>query len=84
MIASTMNGPDTRSHGRRRKKAIRGEQVQKQLRQHGIIGKGVSMSGLAEEAGLAHENISEAVESIDHAGIIKTVAELRLIGNIED
>jgi tRNA-splicing ligase RtcB len=65
------------------KKSIRGAQLQEQMKQRGILVKAVSMSGLAEEAGLAYKNISEVVESVDRAGITKKVAELRPIGNIK-
>ncbi len=41
------------------------------------------MSGLAEDAGLAHKNISDVVETVDRAGITKKVAELGPIGNIK-
>jgi tRNA-splicing ligase RtcB len=64
------------------KRAIRGEQLQQQMQQHGIIVKAVSMSGLAEETGVAYKKISDVVASVDRAGITKTVAELRPIGNI--
>jgi Uncharacterized conserved protein len=43
------------------KKTVRGEQLQQQMKQRGILVKAVSMSGLAEEAGLAYKNISEVV-----------------------
>jgi tRNA-splicing ligase RtcB len=65
------------------KRTFRGEQLQQQMKQRGILVKAVSMSGLAEEAGLAYKNISEVVESVDRAGITKKVAELRPIGNIK-
>ena len=53
------------------------------MKQRGMLVKAVPMPGLAEEAGLAYKNISEVVELVDRAGITKTVAELRPIGNIE-
>jgi tRNA-splicing ligase RtcB len=53
------------------------------MKQHGILVKAVSMSGLAEEAGLAYKNISEVVNTVDQAGITKKVAELKPIGNIK-
>jgi tRNA-splicing ligase RtcB len=57
--------------------------TQQEMKKRGILVKAVSMSGLAEEAGLAYKNISEVVESVDRAGITKKVAELRPIGNIK-
>jgi tRNA-splicing ligase RtcB (3'-phosphate/5'-hydroxy nucleic acid ligase) len=65
------------------KKAVRAEQVQRQMKQQCILVKAVSLSGLAEEAGFAYKNISDVVESVTRAGITKTVAELRPIGNIK-
>lgn len=82
-FASTMHGSGRTMSRAQAKKAIRGEQVQQQMKQHGILVKAVSMSGLAEEAGFAYKNISDVVESVDRAGITKTVAELRPIGNIK-
>ncbi|MDQ6733755.1 MAG: RtcB family protein, partial [Nitrospirota bacterium] len=64
-------------------KTVSGEQIRKQMEQRGIIVKAVSMSGLAEEAGLAYKNISDVVETVELAGITKKVAELRPIGNIK-
>ncbi len=82
-FASTMHGAGRTMSRAQAKKAVRGEQIQKQMKQRGIIVKAVSMSGLAEEAGFAYKNISEVVETVDRAGITETVAELRPIGNIK-
>ncbi len=65
------------------KRTVRGEQLMRDMKQHGILVKAVSMSGLAEEAGLAYKNISDVVGTVDHAGITKKVAELKPIGNIK-
>jgi tRNA-splicing ligase RtcB len=65
------------------KRTVSGAQLQQQMKQRGILVKAVSMSGLAEEAGLAYKDISEVVESVDRAGITKKVLELRPIGNIK-
>ncbi len=82
-FASTMHGAGRTMSRAQAKKTVRGEQIQKQMKQRGILVKAVSMSGLAEEAGIAYKNISEVVETVDRAGITKTVAELRPIGNIK-
>ena len=65
------------------KKQVRGEQVQRLMKERGIMVKAVSLSGLAEEAGFAYKNISEVVETVEGAGITRKVAELRPIGNIK-
>ncbi len=82
-FGSTMHGSGRTMSRTKAKKSIRGEQLKKQMADHGIIVKAVSMSGLAEEAGFAYKNISEVVESVERAGITKKVAELRPIGNIK-
>ena len=82
-FASTMHGSGRTMSRAQAKKAIRGELVQRQMKQQGILVKAVSLSGLAEEAGFAYKKISEVVESVTRAGITKTVAELRPIGNIK-
>ncbi len=82
-FGSTMHGSGRTMSRAQAKRSIRGEQLQKQMAQRGIIVKAVSMSGLAEEAGFAYKNISDVVETVDTAGIAKKVAELRPIGNIK-
>ena len=82
-FGSTMHGSGRTMSRAQAKRTVRGEQLQQQMKKHGILVKAVSMSGLAEEAGLAYKNISEVVESVDRAGITKKVLELRPIGNIK-
>jgi tRNA-splicing ligase RtcB len=82
-FGSTMHGSGRTMSRAQAKRSIRGEQLQKQMAQQGIIVKAVSMSGLAEEAGFAYKSISEVVEAVDAAGITKKVVELRPIGNIK-
>jgi tRNA-splicing ligase RtcB len=82
-FGSTMHGSGRTMSRAQAKRTVRGDQLQRDMKQRGIIVKAVSMSGLAEEAGLAYKNISDVVESVDRAGITKKVAELRPIGNIK-
>jgi len=82
-FGSTMHGAGRTMSRAQAKRRVRGIQLQQQMKQRGILVKAVSMSGLAEEAGLAYKDISEVVESVDRAGITKKVAELRPIGNIK-
>jgi tRNA-splicing ligase RtcB len=82
-FGSTMHGSGRTMSRAQAKRTVRGEQLQQQMKQRGILVKAASMSGLAEEAGLAYKNISEVVESVDRAGITKKVVELRPIGNIK-
>jgi len=82
-FGSTMHGAGRTMSCAQAKRTVRGAQLQQQMKQRGIVVKAVPMSGLAEEAGRAYKNISEVVESVDRAGITKTVAELRPFGNIK-
>lgn len=82
-FGSTMHGSGRTMSRAQAKRSVRGEQLQRDMKQRGILVKAVSMSGLAEEAGFAYKNISDVVETVDRAGITKKVAELRPIGNIK-
>ena len=82
-FGSTMHGSGRTMSRAQAKRSVRGEQVCQSMAQRGIIVKAVSMSGLAEEAGMAYKNISDVVETVDRAGITRKVAELRPIGNIK-
>jgi tRNA-splicing ligase RtcB len=82
-FGSTMHGSGRTMSRAQARKSVHGARLQEQMRQRGIIVKAVSMSGLAEEAGAAYKNIAEVVDTVDRAGITKTVAELRPIGNIK-
>jgi tRNA-splicing ligase RtcB len=48
-----------------------------------MVVRAVSMSGLAEEAGLAYKNIDEVVNTVDALGISKKVLQLRPLGSIK-
>jgi tRNA-splicing ligase RtcB len=82
-FGSTMHGSGRTMSRTQAKRQFQGRQLQEQMAQKGIIVKAVSMSGLAEEAGLAYKNISDVVETVQEAGITRRVAELRPIGNIK-
>lgn len=82
-FGSTAHGSGrTMSRAAARKK-VYGEHLLKEMEKRGIYVRAVSMSGLAEEAGLAYKDISEVVETMEEAGISKKVVALRPIGNIK-
>jgi tRNA-splicing ligase RtcB len=82
-FASTMHGAGRTMSRGQAKRAVRGDALLREMKQRGIVVKAVSMSGLAEEAGLAYKDISEVVLTVDSAGIAKKVAELKPVGNIK-
>ena len=82
-FGSTMHGAGRTMSRAQAKRTVRGATLQQDMAQRGILVKAVSMSGLAEEAGIAYKNISDVVESVDAAGITRKVAELLPVGNIK-
>ena len=82
-FGSTMHGAGRTMSRAQAKRTIRGATLQQTMAERGILVKAVSMSGLAEEAGIAYKNIADVVESVDTAGITRKVAELLPIGNIQ-
>ena len=70
----------SRSQARRE---VRGDQLQKDLEKKGIYIKAVSMSGLAEEAGIAYKNIDLVAQSIEEVGISRRIIKLKPIGNVK-
>jgi len=82
-FGSTMHGAGRTMSRAQAKRTVRGATLQQTMAQRGILVKAVSLSGLAEEAGIAYKNISDVVESVDTAGITRKVAELLPIGNIK-
>tara|TARA_B100001964_G_scaffold171986_1_gene189288 strand:- start:4676 stop:5941 length:1266 start_codon:yes stop_codon:yes gene_type:complete len=82
-FGSTMHGAGRTMSRHAAKKRIRGDQLLKTMAKDGIHVKTASISGLAEEAGIAYKDISEVVETMDKLGITKKVVKLKPIGNIK-
>lgn len=82
-FASTAHGSGRTMSRHAAKKEVRGDELQKEMEEKGIYVKTSSMSGLAEEAGIAYKNIKEVVSAVETAGISKKVAAFKPIGNIK-
>lgn len=65
------------------KRQVRGDKLQKEMEKKGIYVRSVSMSGLAEEAGMAYKNVDEVIRTCHEAGISKMVTKLVPIGNVK-
>lgn len=65
------------------KRRVRGTELRQRMTDRGMVVRAVSMSGLAEEAGLAYKNIDEVVNAVDSIGISKKVIQLRPLGSIK-
>jgi len=59
------------------KKRWHGKELVKDLEKRGIIIKGVSMSGVAEEAPGAYKDVGRVVNVMHNAGIVKKVAKVK-------
>lgn len=55
---------------------IRGEELKKELEAKGIMVRGGSWKGLAEEAPIAYKDVDSVVDVVDKVGIAKKVARL--------
>ncbi|MFQ6057887.1 MAG: RtcB family protein [Anaerolineae bacterium] len=62
---------------------IRGQELQQRLEKQGIIVRGGSWKGLAEEAPEAYKDVDRVVEVVHKAGIARKVARLRPLGVIK-
>jgi len=80
---STAHGSGRSMSRRQAKKKFQGKKLQQDMEQRGIYVRGVSYSGLAEEAGAAYKNIDDVVAATEKAGISKPVARFVPIGNVK-
>jgi len=82
-FGSTAHGAGrTMSRGAARR-AVRGENLVKDLESRGIVVRAASLSGVAEEAGIAYKDLGAVVDVLDRVGISRKVVSLRPIGNIK-
>jgi tRNA-splicing ligase RtcB len=82
-FGSTAHGSGRKMSRAEAKRKVRGEKLQKELKERGIYIRSASMPGLAEEAGLAYKDVNEVVEAVHQAGLSKKVASFTPIGNIK-
>ena len=59
---------------------FKGETIQKELAEKGIVSKATSPKSLAEEAPLAYKDVENVIESIHNSGISLKVARVEPIG----
>ncbi len=65
------------------KRGTSGDDVQRRLASQGIVVKGQSRAGLAEEAPEAYKDVEQVVDVVHRAGISRRVARLRPLGVIK-
>lgn len=82
-FASTAHGSGRTMSRTKAKQLVKGEELQKEMEKRGIYVHGVTMKGLAEEAGKAYKDIEIVVDTLEAAGITKRVVALKPIGNVK-
>ncbi len=82
-FASACHGAGRTMSRHQAKKSFRADQIVEKLRKKGIIVRGRSKRGLAEEAPEAYKNVEEVIESTCKAGLTKKVVKLLPMGCIK-
>jgi tRNA-splicing ligase RtcB len=82
-FGSTAHGAGRTMSRSRAKRQIRGDFLQRKMREKGIYVKGASMPGLAEEAGFAYKDIDEVVNALKVSGIGHPIVRVKPLGNVK-
>ena len=82
-FASTAHGAGRVMSRMAAKRQFTGEKLLKDMESKGIYVHGVSMKGLAEEAGKAYKDVDVVVDALKEAGITRPVVALKPIGNVK-
>ena len=65
------------------KRMFHGRAIQEEMKARGIVVRGASMAGLAEEAGPAYKDVDDVVLAAERSGLSRRVARFLPIGNIK-
>jgi len=82
-FGSTCHGAGRVLSRTKARRETRGEEVVQELAKKGIIVRGVSQAGIAEEAPEAYKDIDRVVNVVSQAGLARKVAKLRPLGVIK-
>ena len=82
-FGSTLHGSGRTMSRMHAKKMVRGDQLRREMEEQGILVRAASISGLAEEAGIAYKKIDDVIDAVESVGISRKVAKLLPIGNIK-
>jgi tRNA-splicing ligase RtcB len=80
---STAHGSGRTMSRTRARKLVRGQKLQRDMAERGIVVRAASMRGLAEEAGFAYKSVDEVAEATEVAGLSRRVARLTPVGNVK-
>ena len=76
-FGSGIHGAGRQLSRQKAKKRFRGEQLREELMKQGILVRGHSLAGLAEEAPGAYKDIEMVADAAHNSGINRKVAQLR-------
>jgi tRNA-splicing ligase RtcB len=80
---STAHGSGRTMSRTKARKLVRGRELQRAMAERGIVVRAASLSGLAEEAGIAYKSVDEVAEATELAGLSRRVARLTPVGNVK-
>jgi tRNA-splicing ligase RtcB len=80
---STAHGAGRAMSRAQARRTVRGEQLQKAMEKKGVYVKTASLTGLAEEAGIAYKPVSEVVDVMHKLGISRKVVGFVPLGNVK-
>jgi tRNA-splicing ligase RtcB len=80
---SSVHGAGRSMSRNKAKRRYWGEALVKELRRRGIIVRGHSLPGIAEEAPGAYKDVNRTVQVMERAGLATVAIKLRPIGNIK-
>jgi tRNA-splicing ligase RtcB len=80
---STAHGSGRTMSRHKARKLVKGRELIHRLERRGILVRAASLSGLAEEAGLAYKSVDEVAEATELAGLSHRVAHLLPVGNVK-
>jgi tRNA-splicing ligase RtcB len=64
-------------------RSITGKDLRRQLEQQGIMVRGTSARGLAEEAPAAYKDVTAVIEAAEGAGLCRSIARLQPLGVVK-
>lgn len=76
-FGSTCHGAGRAMSRKKAKQQVTGQQIKQELEAQGIVVRGGSAAGLAEEAPIAYKDVEQVVEVVDMAKIATKVARLK-------
>jgi tRNA-splicing ligase RtcB len=82
-FGSTLHGSGRTMSRTKARKLVQGEKLRQDMLSRGIAIRTASLSGLAEEAGVAYKDINAVVDSVCSLDISRRVARCLPIGNIK-